>query len=325
VSNLITVLGDAAIVGGFAAVGFVVAAPGPWLLRRRRQCSAFAPVTAASRGLKDALWANSALWRGAAAGVAGMVLAVGTGWPVMVPIGAAGMWFLPRLLRSDGGLGEAIAKVEAIATFTELLRDTLTAAAGLGQAIGAAATCAPAPIETESKRLAVMAQDRTVPIERALHEFADQLDDPCADLVVIALAYAARNSAGDLASLLSDLAKHARQEASLRQRILIAGSRTRTAVKLITGVTLVMGAVLYVVGGRLMTPYSSVLGQGVLLVIAGLFAAGFAWLQRLARPTVQPRLLRTTAVFTHGGPRLPAPRSAHGSRSPASTTTGRGR
>lgn len=222
----------------------------------------------------------------------GVGLLLITSWPVLLPIGSAAAWFLPELLRSDGGSAAKIAKVESIATFAEMMRDTLNAAAGLGQAISAAARCATGPIAPEARRLAAAIEDRA-PIDQALRSFGDELADPAGDLVVLALTYAARNSASDLAGLLSDLADAARAEAAMRVRIGVARARTRTAVRMITGVTLGLGAVLYAFDESFLAPYSTALGQLGLLAISILFAIGFGWLARLSCPTEQPRLLRS--------------------------------
>lgn len=254
----------------------------------------------------------------------GVGLLLITSWPVLLPIGSAAAWFLPGLLRSDGGSAAKIAKVESIATFAEMMRDTLNAAAGLGQAISAAARCATGPIAPEARRLAAAIEDRA-PIDRALRDFGDELADPAGDLVVLALTYAARSSARDLAALLSDLADAARAEAAMRVRIGIARARTRTAVRMITGVTLGLGAVLYAFDEPFLAPYDTGLGQLALLAISILFATGFAWLARLSRPTEQPRLLRSEPPADHdpdksdteAGRRLPAPRRSNAPSYPA--------
>ena len=238
---------------------------------------------------------------------AGIALALATSWPVLLPIGFAGAWFLPEVLRSDGGASAKIDKVSAIAALTEMMRDTLNAAAGLGQAITAAARNAPDPIAAEARGLAAVIEDRTVPIDKALRAFGHELADPTGDLVVIALSFAARNSARDLAPLLADLAHAARAEAAMRVRIGVARARTRTAVRVITGVVLGLGAVLYVFDASFLAFFGAPIGQLVLLGISGLFAAGFVWLARLSRPTEQPRLLFPEPVLEENDPGMPDP------------------
>ena len=101
----------------------------------------------------------------------------------------------------------------------------------------------------------------------------------------------------------------------MRVRIGVARARTRTAVRVITGVVLGLGTLLYVFDAPFLAPFATPLGQLALLGISGLFAAGFAWLARLSRPSEQPRLLysepgvvdeSTSAGFE--SVRLPGPR-----------------
>ena len=67
----------------------------------------------------------------------------------------AGAWVLPSLIGPDRGHARRVARIEAIATWTEALRDNLSGAAGLEQAIMASAIEAPEPIRDEVTQLAV--------------------------------------------------------------------------------------------------------------------------------------------------------------------------
>ena len=61
---------------------------------------------------------------------------------------------LPRVLGRDPEHARRVARIEAVATWTEMLRDTLSAAAGLEQAILATAPLAPVAIRGEITELA---------------------------------------------------------------------------------------------------------------------------------------------------------------------------
>jgi hypothetical protein len=62
-------------------------------------------------------------------------------------------------------------------------------------------------------------------------------------------------------------------------------------VRVITGVTLGLGVALALLDRSFLAPYGSGFGQLALLIIGGLFAAGFAWLSRLSQLPDPPRLL----------------------------------
>jgi Flp pilus assembly protein TadB len=291
--NLALALCATAVGGGLAAITLAMLPKpsGTQEAEPTRPASAVGRLRRTPPSAGQAMAAGRLRRRVALSAGTGIALALATSWPVLGPIGFAGAWFLPELLRSDGGAAAKIEKVSAIASLTEMMRDTLNAAAGLGQAITAAARNAPDPIAAEARALAAVIEDRTVPIDKALRAFGRRLADPTGDLVVIALSYAARNSARDLAPLLADLADAARAEAAMRVRIGVARARTRTAVRVITTVVLGLGTVLYIFDASFLAVYGTAIGQLVLLGISGLFAAGFAWLARLSRPTGQPRLL----------------------------------
>ncbi len=182
-----------------------------------------------------------------------------------------------------------MARVEAIAVWTEMLRDTLAGAAGLEQAILATAPVAPSPIRPEVGALAArLSSDRLVP---ALRAFAADLADPTADLVVAALLMAAEHEARQLGPLLGSLAQAARDQVNMRLRVEAGRARTRTSVRVVVGATLFMAAALVVLNRSYLTPYGSAAGQFVLAVVGGCFAAAFAWLTRLARPAERDRVL----------------------------------
>ena len=109
----------------------------------------------------------------------------------------------------------AVERIEAIASWTEQLRDTLAAAAGLEQAILATAPIAPDRSASRSPPWPP-ASTRASGCPTALRAFAAEAADPAADLVAAALLLAAEQQARDLGQLLSSLADSARQHAAMR-------------------------------------------------------------------------------------------------------------
>jgi Flp pilus assembly protein TadB len=218
------------------------------------------------------------------------VVAAVTRWPVAAFLAACAAWALPALIGPDRQHRHRLARIEAIATWTEALRDTLGAAAGLQAAIAATATLAPPPIHAEVTDLArrLRTGDR---LTVALRDFATQLDDPTADLVVTALIMAAERNAGRVGPLLTSLAATAREQASLRMRVAAARATVRTSTRVISTVTLAMAAGLALLNRSYLAPYNTLIGQVVLLAIGALFAAGLYWLARIAAMPEPPRLL----------------------------------
>jgi Flp pilus assembly protein TadB len=180
-------------------------------------------------------------------------------------------------------------RTEAIAGWTEMLRDTMAAAAGLEQAIITTAPIAPAPIRPHVQALVVRLQrERLVP---ALMQLADDLADPTMDLVVSALCLAASGEAQDLAELLGSLAAAARDGATMRLKIDASRARVRTSVRIITAVTVVMALLLVLLNRSYLRPFDSAVGQAVLLVVFGCFGTALWWLASMSRYATPERFL----------------------------------
>lgn len=221
----------------------------------------------------------------------GAVVLVGaaTGWPVAALLAGAACWGIPALFTESKAQAATTARVEAVAGWAEMLRDTMAGAAGLEQAVAATAPVAPLPIRRDVATLAArLERERLAP---ALRAFADEVADPTCDMVVAALLLAAEHQASRLGELLGTLAVAAREQATMRLRVEAGRARTRTSVKVIVGVTLGLALFLAILNHGYLSPYDSAVGQLVLLVVGGLFAAAFAWLAKMTRPAEPARFL----------------------------------
>jgi hypothetical protein len=225
---------------------------------------------------------------GLAAGSAVVVGAV-TGWPVGALLAGAAGWGLPALLSGAKGRAEALARIEAVAAWAEMLRDTMAGAAGLEQAIVATAPVAPLALRAEIAVLALRLDgERLAP---ALRAFADEVADPTMDLVVAALVLAAEHQAARLGELLGTLAHAARDQATMRLRVEAGRARSRTSVKVVVGVTAGLALGLVLLNRSYLAPYDGLLGQVVLALVGAMFAAAFIWLARMTRPAAPARIL----------------------------------
>lgn len=212
-----------------------------------------------------------------------------SGWPLLAAIAAGVGWYSPTWQRSRGSHETELALVEAIAAWTEQIRDTLAAANGLEHALGATATLAPAPIAGAVERLAARVDYE--PLPDALRRFADDVNHPMADFVVAALVIAAEKEARDLGALLGHLAESARDEARMRTRVWVGRARSRSAVRIIVAVvvTFVVGLLLF--NRVYLQPYDSAAGQVVLLMILATFAASFVMMSRMGRIAMPQRFV----------------------------------
>jgi hypothetical protein len=233
------------------------------------------------------------LLRIAAAVLVGAVVGAVTQWPVGALLAAAGAWVLPKTAGSKVDREAALAKVEGIAAWAEMLRDTMAAAGGLEQSIIASALVAPPAVRPQVQALAVrLERQRLAP---ALRTFAEELDDPTADLVVAALVLAADKSPKRLGDLLGTLATSARSEVGMRLRVDAGRARTRTSVRVVTISTTAFAVGLLVLNRGYLAAYDTALGQCVLALVGALFAAAFWWLAQSARIDTGERFLRGAA------------------------------
>ncbi|MGI8447154.1 MAG: type II secretion system F family protein [Streptosporangiaceae bacterium] len=242
---------------------------------------------------------------------AAVAAGLATGWPAGTVLAALAVWSAPSVLGRDKEAAGAVARIEAIAGWTEMLRDTVSAAAGLEQASGATAPLAPETIRPQVAQLAGRMAGGAR-LDGALRDFAAEVADPLADLVVAALIHAAAHHARRLGELLGSLAASARAQASMRLRVEAGRASLRTSVRMITTVTAVMAAGLVLLNRGYLAPYDSVGGQLVLLLVGVIFTTGFTLLRRMARHQQPARILAA-------GPRPSAPSMPPGTRSQAGT------
>lgn len=228
--------------------------------------------------------------RSAVGAITGVAVLVVTGWPVM----AAGAVLLALGWKGlSGGAAEertAMHRLEGLAAWTESLRDTIAGAAGLEQAIPSSIRAA-APTLRPHLRALVDRLHTRMPLPGALRLFADELDDPSADLVVAALILNARLRGPGLRDVLGALAVSAREELDMRRRVEAERRSTRRSVQIVVGTAVAFAVALVVFNPSYVAEYDNALGQAVLVVVAGFFGAGFAWMRRLARFDKPARLL----------------------------------
>ncbi|MGH9156530.1 MAG: type II secretion system F family protein, partial [Acidimicrobiales bacterium] len=198
-----------------------------------------------------------------------------TGWLAGAVLAGLAVLSGPRLLGGRGNREASIARTEAVATWTEMVRDSIAAASGLEEAILATAGVAPTAIRAEVTMLARRLEHQSLP--DALAAFGEDVVHPSADLVVAALSIAARMEASDLTGLLSRLAEAIRGEARMRIRVEVGRTRVRTATKVIVGVVAATISLLALLNRAYLGAYDSPGGQMVLVVVAAIFAAG-GWL-----------------------------------------------
>lgn len=219
-----------------------------------------------------------------------VVVGLITRWPVAAIGTGAAIWVWPKMFGGAKVGAHELERLEALATWTESLRDTIAGAISLEQAIPASLDAAPPLLREPLGHLVGMLRTR-VPLPEALTRFADDLDDASADLVVAALILNARLRGPGLEATLSELAIHAREELEHRQLVEAGRKSLHRSARVIVGVTLAFSIGLVLFSRQYVEPYSTPLGQVVLAGVIAIFAFALMRLRKLAEYTAPQRFL----------------------------------
>jgi tight adherence protein B len=253
--------------------------------------SAWRPSTPKRASLRDRGGGKAAFAgmtrRAALAAALALATYLVTAWPIAsVAVGGATFVLPVLLLREDR---THLDRLEAVASWTEMLRDTLAGSAGLAQAVHATAAAPPASLQTPVRTLAARLATG-VDAPEAFRLFADELSDPSADVVAVVLALASRERTERLGDLLGALAASTREEARQRHEVEASRAAARSAARSITIFSLGFFVVLSLTAREYLAPYSSPLGQLVLAVALALFAGGLWIMSRMLRHRDATRL-----------------------------------
>jgi Flp pilus assembly protein TadB len=232
--------------------------------------------------------------RGGVAVIIGIVALLLTRW-VVAGIGMALLAYSWRSLSGAASERRSMSRLEGLATWTESLRDTIAGAVGLEQAIPASTRVADASIREPLARLVDRLHTR-VPMHMALRRFAEDLDDPSADMIIAALIINSRLRGPGLRDLLGALADSVREELDMRRKVNASRRSTRRSVQIVIAVSVLMAVGLAILDHPFLAPYDSVFGQLVLAVIVAIYALGIIWLRKLARFDMPQRLLGATST-----------------------------
>lgn len=233
---------------------------------------------------------------------AGVALAIGlaawlaTGWPAAGIVGVVAAVAVPRLFL-DRQQKAYLDKTEAIASWTEMLRDAMRAADGVEGAISATVGIGPPPIREEVTVLAARAS--AISLTGALAEFGRALDHPEGDLVVAALSSAAEGEGSNFTGVLDRLAAMTRDTVRMRLRVEASRASVRTSSRLVLAIAVVGVALLAVFNRGYLASYSDPFGQVWLVLVAGLFGVSVGLMERMSRLKLPERFAPRQATPRH--------------------------
>jgi tight adherence protein B len=227
-----------------------------------------------------------------AGAVAGVLVALVTGWLMAVVVVPAAVAGLPMLL-SVPASASRIERLEAMEEWTRSLSGVLTVGLGLEEALVATVRSTPVPIRPEVGRLVARLRARWS-TEEALRVFADELDDATGDLIAANLILGARRRGAGLASVLEALAESVAADVRARRAIEADRAKPRATARWVTLITLGVLAVLALTGSYI-KPYGTPLGQIILATLLALYVATLVWMRRMATGAPLPRFIGAAA------------------------------
>ena len=240
----------------------------------------------------------------AAAVTVGALAWLASGWVVAVLVVPAALLGLPALLRGSRA-GARPERLEALEEWTRRLAGVLDVGVGLEQAITVNLRSTPEPLRPAVQALVARLRSRWR-TEDALRAFAADLDDATGDLVAAALILGAQRRGTGLTRVLNGLADTVADEVRMRRQVEADRAKPRTTARAVTGITVVALGLL-ALNGTYIAPYGDPLGQMVLTLLLGAYAAALAWMAAISRTRPAPRFLTgTPPVDADTGGRAPA-------------------
>jgi tight adherence protein B len=218
-----------------------------------------------------------------------------SGWAV--PATVVGMlvgWGIVRWRGRARGTDEGAARVEALASWVENVRDVLQAAGQPIGAIGATAATCPVVLRTHVRALyARLSAGQSADV--VFRRFADELDDPLGDLVAVGLLIAVTRGA-QTDHVLTALAEQARHQADRRRIVEAERAPMRREVQLVSLVMCaLLGGMFIFARNSYLDAYDTASGQ----VFLGVILCGYAGLLvRVGRLSQYPRPSRFLTLGT---------------------------
>lgn len=237
--------------------------------------------------------------------VAGLLVALLTGWGIAIVLVPAAIVGIPLLLTPPPAAA-SVEKLEALEEWTRSLSGKLTAGQSLRSALIKSLQSVPAPIEREVGLMVSRLWNNTATTEDVLRAFAEDLNDSTGDVVAsqLILAASGRGQAG-LAKALDALAETVAADVRARRQIAADQAKPRTTARTVTVITLGVLGMLALTGDYI-EPYGSPLGQVILAVLLTAYVATLLWMRRMAVAKALPRFLDLQARNAH--------RAAHGEK-----------
>jgi len=169
---------------------------------------------------------------------------------------------------------------DALVGAVDLLAQLLPAGHGVRQALQALADSG--PVELRGELQTVVLRMREAPLEAALLEADQRIQQPLFSLIVSALSVGGR-SGGRITPLLEELSRAAHQIQAAQDQLRAEQAQGRLGALVIALMPVVLIVVLRVVNPSYLEPYHALGGQLVLSFLLALIVVGYSWMLRILR------------------------------------------
>jgi Flp pilus assembly protein TadB len=212
---------------------------------------------------------------------ASLVMAI-SGWLLpSVVIGGIVGWLVDSMRRGRAGDDAGVERSEALASWVENVRDVLQSGNQPVGAIGATTETCPPSIRPHVRSLFARLSAGQ-PAEVAFRRFADDMDEPLADLVAVGLLIAVSRGA-ETEDVLSALASQARHQADRRRIVEAERAPMRREVWMVSMVMCaLLGGLFLFARTSYLNAYDGAAGQLFLAFILIAYGAMLVWVGRLA-------------------------------------------
>ena len=233
--------------------------------------------------------------RALAALAIGLVIAVLTGFLLAVVVLPAAVVGLPILLSPATG-GSTPERLQALEEWSRGLSGRLTVGMGLDSALKRSMSTAPEQIRPEVNRL-VNRLWSGWDTDRALRVFADELDDEIGDFIAMNLVLAATNRGPGLAPALDGIAESVAATVRARRQIAADQQKPRTTATVVTAISIAVLGYMFL-NGSYIQPYTTALGQVILLVLGAVYVGILVWMRSMSKPPKTARIMVNAAEAT---------------------------
>lgn len=213
---------------------------------------------------------------------AGAFVVAISGWIIpSVVVGAIVGWLANSMRIRRTGADVGVERTEALASWVENVRDVLQSGNQPVGAIGATTDTCPPSIRPHVRSLFARLSAGQ-PAEIAFRRFADEMDEPLADLVAVGLLIAVSRGA-ETEDVLSALATQARHQADRRRIVEAERAPMRREVLMVSLVMCaLLGGVFLFARSSYLDAYDDMSGQVFLALILVGYGALLIWVGRLA-------------------------------------------